>query len=92
MARQEGLAVMAWSPLAGGWLTGKYRREMATAPASSRAAGSGGESWALMNTERTWQVLDQLGQVATDWARLSTSCAASASPPERPLAYEGVSQ
>jgi aryl-alcohol dehydrogenase-like predicted oxidoreductase len=69
VARQEGLAVMAWSPLAGGWLTGKYRRGIDGAPAGTRASGSGGESWDLMNTERTWQVLDQLAQVATELER-----------------------
>lgn len=69
VARQEGLAVMAWSPLAGGWLTGKYRRDLAAAPAQTRAAGTGGEAWALMNTERTWQILDELTRTAAELER-----------------------
>lgn len=36
-ARRFGMGVVVWSPLAGGWLTGKYRRGDA-APAGSRAA------------------------------------------------------
>jgi aryl-alcohol dehydrogenase-like predicted oxidoreductase len=36
VARRYGMGIMAWSPLAGGWLTGKYR-DGAT-PAGSRAA------------------------------------------------------
>ncbi len=36
-ARQLGIGVVCWSPLSGGWLTGKYRRNE-PAPAGSRAA------------------------------------------------------
>jgi aryl-alcohol dehydrogenase-like predicted oxidoreductase len=35
LASRYGMGVMAWSPLAGGWLTGKYRRGE-EAPARSR--------------------------------------------------------
>ncbi len=36
VAQQHGMGVIPWSPLAGGWLTGRYRAGQA-APASSRA-------------------------------------------------------
>jgi aryl-alcohol dehydrogenase-like predicted oxidoreductase len=36
VAQRYGMGVIVWSPLAGGWLTGKYRRG-ADAPADSRA-------------------------------------------------------
>ncbi len=36
VAQRHGLAVIPWSPLAGGWLSGRYRRGAAQ-PASSRA-------------------------------------------------------
>ncbi|MFW3471321.1 aldo/keto reductase [Streptomyces microflavus] len=36
MAQRYGLGVLSWSPLAGGWLTGRYRKG-AEQPASSRA-------------------------------------------------------
>jgi aryl-alcohol dehydrogenase (NADP+) len=36
-ARRYGMGVVVWSPLAGGWLTGKYRRGQ-SAPAGSRAS------------------------------------------------------
>ncbi|TXR56726.1 aldo/keto reductase [Quadrisphaera setariae] len=36
VAQQHGLGVLPWSPLAGGWLTGRYRRGQ-EAPTSSRA-------------------------------------------------------
>ncbi|MCF8541992.1 MAG: aldo/keto reductase [Candidatus Nanopelagicales bacterium] len=39
-AERYGLGVLAWSPLNGGWLTGKYRRD-ATVPSDSRAERNG---------------------------------------------------
>jgi aryl-alcohol dehydrogenase-like predicted oxidoreductase len=36
VCRRHGIGVLVWSPLAGGWLTGKYRRD-APPPAGSRA-------------------------------------------------------
>jgi aryl-alcohol dehydrogenase-like predicted oxidoreductase len=36
VAQRYGMGVIVWSPLAGGWLTGKYRRDEAP-PADSRA-------------------------------------------------------
>jgi aryl-alcohol dehydrogenase (NADP+) len=38
--RRHEMGVIPWSPLAGGWLTGKYRRGV-TAPEGSRYSGSG---------------------------------------------------
>jgi aryl-alcohol dehydrogenase-like predicted oxidoreductase len=37
---KEGLALLPWSPLAGGFLTGKYRRDQAEKPEGSRFATS----------------------------------------------------
>ncbi|MFD0687216.1 aldo/keto reductase [Actinomadura fibrosa] len=42
---RHGMGVIPWSPLAGGWLTGKYRRGE-QAPAGSRfASGVGNQRW-----------------------------------------------
>jgi aryl-alcohol dehydrogenase-like predicted oxidoreductase len=38
LCREEGLGVLPWSPLSGGFLTGKYRRDQA-APAGARRSG-----------------------------------------------------
>ncbi|MFF4241500.1 aldo/keto reductase [Actinomadura geliboluensis] len=43
-ARRHGMGVIPWSPLAGGWLTGKYRRG-AQPPAGSRFAPSDNPAW-----------------------------------------------
>jgi aryl-alcohol dehydrogenase-like predicted oxidoreductase len=37
VALKHGLAVLPWSPLAGGWLSGRYRRGDAQLPSSTRA-------------------------------------------------------
>ncbi|KQY56922.1 MULTISPECIES: aldo/keto reductase [unclassified Nocardioides] len=37
VAEQYGLGVLPWSPLAGGWLSGRYNRDAITAPTSTRA-------------------------------------------------------
>src|SRR5262245_2048175 len=67
---QEGLGVIPWSPLRGGWLSGKYRRGMAAPPAGTRveiAEEQGwSESWSNYNTESTWQVVDALLAVAEE--------------------------
>jgi aryl-alcohol dehydrogenase-like predicted oxidoreductase len=65
----EGVGVIPWSPLRGGWLSGKYRRGMDGPPPDTRieeAAKQGwSESWDAYATERTWQVVDTLLAVAT---------------------------
>jgi aryl-alcohol dehydrogenase-like predicted oxidoreductase len=64
----EGLGIIPWSPLRGGWLSGKYRRGMEAPPEGTRidAAEKSGwsESWSKYNTEHTWGVIDTLIGVA----------------------------
>jgi len=70
VCQNEGVGVICWSPLRGGWLSGKYRRGMTAPPDGSRvkAAEEHGwsESWSAYNTERTWNVLDVLFAVAEE--------------------------
>jgi len=60
-ARDAGLAVVPYSPLEGGFLTGKYERD-ADAPEGSRGDVSG---WGEFE-ERQWRVLDAVQDVADD--------------------------
>lgn len=91
VCQQEGLGVIPWSPLRGGWLSGKFRRGMTAPPAGSRieAAEEQGwsESWSAYNNEHTWRVLDALfavaeqvsktpAQVAINWLLQRTSVTA----------------
>jgi len=70
VCRNEGLGIIPWSPLRGGWLSGKYHRGM-TAPVEGtriEVAEKFGwsESWSKYATERTWAVLDALAAVAQE--------------------------
>ncbi|MFB9759260.1 aldo/keto reductase [Ectobacillus funiculus] len=66
----EGLGVIPWSPLRGGWLSGKYTRDMLTPPDNTRVAiaekEGWGESWENYNNDNTWNVLDTLYAVAEE--------------------------
>jgi len=66
----EGVGVIPWSPLRGGWLSGKYQRGMSTPPPNTRieqAAKQGwSESWDAYANERTWQVVDTLLAIASE--------------------------
>ena len=65
--------MIPWSPLRGGWLSGKYRRGMERPPKGTRveiAAEKGwGESWPNLANEHTWTVVDALLEVAEETGR-----------------------
>lgn len=60
------IGLLPWSPLGGGWLTGKYRRD--TAPSGASRLGEdptrGLEAYDLRNTERTWRIVDAVQAIA----------------------------
>jgi len=62
-----GLGMLAWSPLASGWLTGKYRRDEPP-PAGTRVVENADEGMRIWNQRgqsgQTWQVLDAVRKVA----------------------------
>jgi aryl-alcohol dehydrogenase-like predicted oxidoreductase len=64
LCRAAGLGVIPWSPLRGGWLTGKYHRGMDAPPSGTRielASKQGwSETWARYGNEQTWQVIDTI--------------------------------
>ena len=62
-----GIGLLPWSPLAGGWLTGKYGRDVMPTGATrlGENPNRGGEAFGPRNAqERTWRVIDALGAVA----------------------------
>jgi len=79
ICQNEGLGFICWSPLRGGWLTGKYRQDMAGPPEGTRvkAAEEHGwsEAWSIYNTEHTWNLLDALLAVAEDVNRSAAQVA-----------------
>ena len=65
-ALEEGLAVTPWSPLGGGWLTGKYARDERPTGATrlGEDPGRGVEAYDKRNTGATWRVIDAVRVVA----------------------------
>ena len=66
-ALDAGIGLLPWSPLAGGWLSGKYRRNVD--PTGATRLGEdperGMEAWEGRNAqERTWQVVDAVREIA----------------------------
>jgi len=63
-----GLGMLPWSPLGGGWLSGKYQRDQR--PAGDTRLGDdpnrGMEAYDRRGTERTWNVIDAVQKVAED--------------------------
>ena len=72
VCRNEGVGVIPWAPLRGGWLTGKYRRGMAAAPPDTRWEADKQPwlgDWETSVDERTWTVTDALFAVAGEVRR-----------------------
>ncbi len=80
----NGIGIIPWSPLRGGWLSGKYRRGMEQPPQDTRIAKAEQEGWLEMwsnyNNDRTWNIIDALvetaqtlekspAQVALNWVK-----------------------
>jgi len=64
MFASEGLGLLPWGPLGGGFLTGKYVREKPVAGRIASTPKDFEESWERRNTARNWQIMDELGEVA----------------------------
>jgi aryl-alcohol dehydrogenase-like predicted oxidoreductase len=64
--RRYGMGVIPWSPLAGGWLSGRYRKD-ADAPESQRAARIPGRyDLSLPGNQRKLEAADALARVAEE--------------------------
>ncbi len=76
VCEEEGLALLAWSPLAGGWLSGKYQQGRPADP-GSRVGRQ--DRWddqpEQRENEQTWRVIDRLREIA---AARGKSCAQAA--------------
>ena len=70
LCRREGLAVLPWSPLSGGFLTGKYRRDQKGHPEGSRFSTSKFGEFPPVDKDKGFQVVELLIEIA---ARLKTT-------------------
>ena len=63
LCRQEGLGILPWSPVASGFLSGKFERGK---PPGADARLGIKDRMARYDTERNWKVLDAVRAVATE--------------------------
>jgi aryl-alcohol dehydrogenase (NADP+) len=64
-----GVGLLPWSPLGGGWLSGKYKRDQPPAGATRLGENPtrGMEAWQARNDDdRTWQVIGAVEKIAAD--------------------------
>ena len=64
VCRERGLGILPWSPLAGGFLTGKF--EKAKPPSAGTRLGEKAERFARYDLERNWKILDAVRAVAKE--------------------------
>jgi aryl-alcohol dehydrogenase-like predicted oxidoreductase len=66
--QDAGMGMLPWSPLGGGWLSGKYKRD--ERPTGATRLGEdperGMEAWDRRGTERTWNIIDAVQKIAED--------------------------
>ena len=67
-AIDAGLGLLPWSPLGGGWLSGKYRRDQRPTGATrlGEDPNRGMEAYDRRGTDRTWHVIDAVQKIAED--------------------------
>ncbi len=67
LCREEGLGVVVWGPLGGGFLSGKYRRGEKPPEESriARAEETWEEAWSRRATEKNFRILDVVGKTAS---------------------------
>jgi aryl-alcohol dehydrogenase-like predicted oxidoreductase len=73
LCQQHGLGILPWSPLAGGFLTGKYRRDQAP-PAGTRF-DKDKERLQGFDSARNWRILDAVTAVARELNTTTTAVA-----------------
>lgn len=70
VCQNEGMGVIPWSPLRGGWLSGKLRRGMSGPAQGTRvqtAAEKGwSEEWNTYNNDHTWAIVDTLVELGNE--------------------------
>jgi len=69
VCRNENIGILPWSPLGGGWLTGKYQRDSTPTGATrlGEDPGRGMEAYGPRNSDtRTWRILETVRRVAEE--------------------------
>jgi aryl-alcohol dehydrogenase-like predicted oxidoreductase len=64
LCREEKLGILPWSPLAAGFLTGKFERDRP--PKGDTRLGTKAERFERYNLERNWRIIDAVRAIATE--------------------------
>ncbi|MBI4820757.1 MAG: aldo/keto reductase [Deltaproteobacteria bacterium] len=62
VARDMGVGILAWTPLAGGFLTGKFKRDQERS--ANERLGKWIERYKRLDTDRNWHTLDAVRSIA----------------------------
>jgi len=62
LCKQWGLGILPWSPLAGGFLSGKYRRDAEPPPGTRLEKWK--DRWSRYDSPRNWDIIDAVVEVA----------------------------
>lgn len=77
LCQTEGLGLVAWGPLGGGFLSGKYRQNQRPQSTSDGRLAitpdTSEEAWNRRATDHNWQVLDVVNSVAKNHSGSTTS-------------------
>lgn len=67
-ALDAGMGLLPWSPLGGGWLSGKYTRDQRPTGVTrlGEDPGRGMEAYDRRGSDRTWRIIDAVERVAAD--------------------------
>ena len=67
-ALDAGMGLLPWSPLGGGWLSGKYTRDQRPTGETrlGEDPGRGMEAYDRRGSDRTWRIIEAVERVATD--------------------------
>jgi aryl-alcohol dehydrogenase-like predicted oxidoreductase len=75
----EGVGIIPWSPLRGGWLSGKYQRGMQAPPEGTRVEEAEkrgwSESWKEYANERTWSIIDTMLAISEETGKSAAQIA-----------------
>ncbi|MFP4143559.1 MAG: aldo/keto reductase [Phycisphaeraceae bacterium] len=66
MAQTYDLAILPWSPLAGGWLTGKYRRDAGWPEGARYGEGGHKRTQKLAESDRAWAIAEAVAAMAEE--------------------------
>jgi len=68
LCKEEGIGIIPWGPLGGGFLSGKYKKGQRPQNSSEGRIADTGEQteehWERRDTRRNWNIIDQVGEIA----------------------------